>query len=50
MTINEIKQILERKIQTLINLKNLAFQSGNLEEYSRLDIELKETEQTLKNI
>jgi len=50
MTIEEIKNMLEKKIKTLIEQKNIAYQSGDLEEYNRIDSELKETELTLKNI
>ena len=50
MNISDIKQILEKKIQTLIEQRNFAYQAGDLEEYNRLDAELNETQLTLNQI
>ena len=50
MTIQTIIDILEKKITELSQLTNLAFQSGNLEEYDKIERELIETEKTLKEL
>ncbi|MEI7510595.1 MAG: hypothetical protein WCJ84_00375 [Candidatus Peregrinibacteria bacterium] len=48
MTIEEVKEIIEKKIQDLETRKLMAFKAGDLEEYDRLSTELQDTKKTLE--
>jgi hypothetical protein len=50
MKIEQIKTILQNKIDNLKAQQNQAEQVGDLERYVILDAELKETEETLRQI
>lgn len=50
MNIPELKQILERKITSLQDQKNIAYQAGDLEQYNKIEAELIETQTTLNQI
>ena len=50
MTIDEIKQILQNKLNDLASRKNHAYISGDLATYTALDIEIAETQATLDKL
>lgn len=50
MNIHTIKTILENKIKTLNDQKNIAFQGGDLEQYAQLEAEINETQNTLNQL
>ena len=50
MTIEEIKQILQNKLNELTSRKNLAYMSGDLAIYTTLDAEIAETQATLNEL
>jgi hypothetical protein len=50
MTIDEIKQILQNKLNELTSRKNLAYMSGDLTTYTSLDTEIAETQATIDKL
>jgi len=50
MTIDEIKQILQNKLNELLSRKNHAYIVGDLATYTSLDNEIAETQATLDKL
>jgi hypothetical protein len=50
MNVDQIKQILQNKLQTLHNMKMDAINTGDLELVVKIDTELLETESTLNKL
>jgi hypothetical protein len=50
MLIDDIVLILQNKIRTLQTAKNAAMQTGNLESYSQLEIEIISTQESLDKL
>ena len=50
MKIDEIKQVLQNKLNELISRKNLAYMSGDLSTYANIDAQISETEEALTKL
>ncbi len=50
MHITDIVKILENKVQTLEMNKSAAFQTGDLNIYNSIDLEIFETKQTIEQL
>ena len=50
MTIEQIKEILQNKINDLYARRNLAYMSGDLKEYASLENEIAETQISLDKV
>ena len=49
-TLSELIAILENKIKRISNLKDLAYQEGDMIKYEQSSIDLEETEKTLEKL